>query len=112
MTSYTYSDLRENEIRLLRLLPANGNSTDGICIVLDHAPLFPRDMQSQSQARLRSKIKLREQLPDDWRVFTNPEGKHFFASGWDVQYEHPNAAIDARLYEAPVGGTRDNSQPD
>jgi hypothetical protein len=113
MTSYTYSDLRENEIRLLRLLPANGNFTDDICIVLDHAPLFPRDMQSQRQARLHSKMKLREQLPDGWEVFTNPEGKNFFASGYDnVQDVHPNAAIDATLYEEPVGYIRDNSQPD
>ncbi|KAH8637733.1 HET domain protein [Alternaria alternata] len=71
MTSYTYSDLRENEIRLLRLLPSNGNFADDICIVLDHAPLFSRDMQSQWQARLRSRIKLREQLPDGWRVNTS-----------------------------------------
>jgi hypothetical protein len=112
MTSYTYSDLRENEIRLLRLLPANGNFADDICIVLDHAPLFPRDIQSQWQARLHSKMKLREQLPDGWEVFMNPEGKHFFASGYDVQYEHPNAAVDARLHEDPIGDTRDSSQPD
>jgi hypothetical protein len=110
MTSYTYSDLRENEIRLLRLLPANGNFTDDICIILDHAPLFPRNMQWQ--ARLCSKVKLREQLPDGWEVFINPEGKHFFASGYDVQYEHPDAAIDARLYEGTVEDTQDNSQPD
>lgn len=112
MASYTYSDLRENEIRLLRLLPANDNFTDDICIVLDHAPLFPRDMQLQWQARIRSRVKLREQLPDGWEVFTNPEGKHFFSAGYGIQYEHPNAAIDARLYEEPVGDTRDHSQPD
>jgi hypothetical protein len=112
MASYTYSDLRENEIRLLRLLPANGNFTEDICIVLEHAPLFSRDMESQWQARLHSKTKLREQLPEGWEVFRNPEGKHFFTSGYDVQYEHPNAAIDAKLYEEPVGDTRDNSQPD
>ncbi|RYN54306.1 hypothetical protein AA0118_g9272 [Alternaria tenuissima] len=113
MASYTYSDLCENEIRLLRLLPANGNFTDDICIVLEHAPLFSRDMQSQGQARLHSKIKLREQLPEGWEVFTNPEGKHFFTSpGYNVQYEHPDAATDARLYEEPVGDTQDNSQPD
>ncbi|CAN9308419.1 unnamed protein product [Alternaria alternata] len=114
MTSYTYSDLRENEIRLLRLLPANGNFTDDICIVLDHAQLFPRDVQSQWQARLQSRIKLREQLPDGWKVFINPEGKHFFASGYDnVQYEHPNEAIGASLYhEESIGYIGDNSQPD
>ena len=112
MAFCTYSDLRENEIRLLRLLPANGNIADDICIILDHTPLFPQDMQSRWQARLQSKIKLREQLPDGWEVFTNPEGKHFFASGYDVQYEHPNAAVDARLYEEPVEDTRDNLQPD
>ncbi|CAN9120995.1 unnamed protein product [Alternaria alternata] len=113
MASYTYSDLREDEIRLLRLLPANGNFTEDICIVLEHAPLFTRDMQSQWQARLHSKTKLREQLPDGWGVFRNPEGKHFFTSGYgNVQYEHPNAAIDAKLYEEPVEDTRDSSQPD
>ncbi|CAN9214094.1 unnamed protein product [Alternaria alternata] len=113
MTSYTYTDLREDEIRLLRLLPANGNFTDDICIILDHAPLIPRDMQSRWQTRLYSKIKLTEQLPNGWRVFITPEGKPFFRSRYGkVQYEHPNAAIDARLYEEPIEDTRNNSQPD
>jgi hypothetical protein len=100
MSTDTYSDLCEKEIRLLRLLPVNEGLTDDICIVLYHACLSPRNVQSQWQARLRSKIELREHLPDGWAMFINPKGRHFHASGYDVQYEHPNAAVDTPLDES------------
>lgn len=133
--AYYYHPLRDSEIRLIQLHPAQQIHDDNLLTIF-HQPLNARKDESKT-ARL-TRTQLQSTLPAGWEVFETPEGRYLFCNDpaeededddvdgeaddddeasqesesdgssdgdFVTTWEHPDLSIDRVLYELPPEST-------
>lgn len=133
LSTYHYHPLRDSEIRLIQLHPAQ-QYHDDISLTIFHQPLAAH--KDEPKTTRLSRTQLQSTLPKGWEVFETPEGRYLFCNdptdedesdeGDDedddetpqdsesdgsgngdfvTTWEHPDANIDRALYELPPEST-------
>ncbi|KAF2093888.1 hypothetical protein NA57DRAFT_68918 [Rhizodiscina lignyota] len=98
MIPYEYSSLRNEEIRILKLLP--GGLDDPIRMTIEHAPLIIPNKTKEPTKRI-SQEQLQSTLPSDWKVYIAQDGRYIFRcwSPYMTSWTHPDLDLDKSCYE-------------
>lgn len=107
LDDYKYSSLVGQDIRMLELLPGDGD--EDVMIRIRHCALQEAREPSKEDPRM-SLIALRETLPQGWHVYETLEGRYLFLYGSSETHEwttstwrHPDPNFDASKYgEVPA----------
>lgn len=75
--TYHYRPLRDSEIRLIQLHPAQ-QTHDDILLTIFHRPLNAR--KDESNPTRLTRTQLQSTLPAGWEVFETPEGRYLFCN--------------------------------
>jgi hypothetical protein len=99
---YEYRELKNADIRLVRLFPAQNHHED-ISIAIIHEPLsISKDAGSESRM---SRKELQKSLPKGWEVFETPEGRYLFCYETDDEDEKSSGSNEV----LPVEGSCDEN---
>ncbi|KAL6901780.1 HET domain-containing protein [Trichoderma evansii] len=77
LSTYHYHPLRDSEIRLIQLHPAQ-QYRDDISLTIFHQSLTAR--KDESKTTRLSRTQLQSTLPKGWEVFETPEGRYLFCN--------------------------------
>jgi hypothetical protein len=75
--AYQYHPLRDSEIRLIQLHPAQ-QFHDDISLTISHQPLNAR--KGEPNITRLSRAQVQSTLPAGWEVFETPEGRYLFCN--------------------------------
>jgi hypothetical protein len=93
---YRPLDTEAQEIRLLKLLPAE-NLDDDIEIEIFHAPLIEPEREPDTRLGFE---ELRETVPEGWELYKTMDDRYIFQSKMNgaTQWNHPDPFIDQEKY--------------
>jgi hypothetical protein len=110
---YSYTQLAENDIRLVTLMP--GDYHDEITIRISHTAFKPPKARP---ARRMNLTELRQTLPSGWNAYETLDNRYLFYWGelnfggvFKSSWAHPDPAVDRSRYELPLDNEHSNGYP-